>query len=182
MKGRTKWGSPLRAPRGVSTLKPDGSLDLDEPVGKEFEQVLESLSDLHTGKMRNRPREHRWEDEDPVIEARDREEFERLAQVISVALHTALAEKLQSQGIVIAGVGRDKRNEFVLRVFAADDHRRPCDVTLEFSDVDHFLELRQEQEFRKLVDRAATQMLAARDAQLAEQRAFEAKVQRVQGN
>jgi hypothetical protein len=169
-------GSPVRR----SHFKPDGTIDLTEPIGNEpdIEESLEAMADLHTG--RNRSRGHHVDPDEPVQSERERREVEATMELLHQKLWGALNERLNGQGVVVAMVGPGK--DFGIHVFAADSERRPCDVQISVDTALQFIGLREESAFRELVEKIAVQILNAREVAKAADSAHEMSVQRVRGN
>jgi hypothetical protein len=148
--------------RKVSKYKPDGSLNFEEPIGDEFDEVLDQLNDCATGRNKSLPRNRHGNPDDPIADARQEEEVARWLNQFQFNLHKGLQERLGGAGIEIQGVGRNEHG-FVVAFTDRQQRNYPA-IKLTVDEAMGFMGLREEGAFNELLDQVCKKILACRDA------------------
>ena len=159
----------------VSKYKPDGSLDMSEPIGDEFDNVLDQLNDLYVGNARSRGHHREWDEQ--IIDARKEQELVTFLNNFQASLHKSVQEQLQGAGIIVNSVQRDESGFFVVFTDRQGRNYRPVSLTVD--EALGYTELKEERAFREVVQRVCVKILQSRDAFVNE---IEAGVKRFMGN
>ncbi len=153
-------GTPSR-----SEYKPDGTLNLDAPIGSEFDEILDPLNDLLTGRNKSLPASRHGtpaDAKDPIQTARDRQRIEREVNELQTNMRAVLSDMLAPQRISVEGVTHDRNMNFTVFAINRGDGSR---LNTSFS-VDEALvgtELNERDGFMRLCGIIVQRVLAARD-------------------
>lgn len=156
-----KWNEKAKARTRRSRYRPGGTVD-PENIGDDFDEVLDPLNDLMTGRNKSLPasRNGTPDGHDPIQTARERQQLERDLRSFERNMRDVLSERLMSQGIRIDGVMHDRNCDFT--VYATSGRVR-CDVNLSMDEALGVTDFRDRDAFMALCDKVATKILTTRE-------------------
>ncbi len=153
----------MGSPR-TSQYKADGTLDLDSPIGSEYDEVLDPLNDLLTGRNRSLPASRHGtpaDAQDPIQTARDRQRVDRELVLFERNMVEVLRDMLAPQRILVQGaVHRGGYHWELFTINRSDGARLNVTVTVEKSPDDPAMRTREN--FVRMLQRVAEQVLQAR--------------------
>ena len=159
---RSRWKSG-RVRARKSHFKPDGSLDLSQPVGDEFDAVLDLMNDLYCGRTKSQSATRH----DAIQTERERAIMDRELHYIAQELHKTLADKIRPQQLFVTSVSvrrDDEINDYVLLFRIRDMEGRPYDVKLPTEAAAELSGFDDHRSFTAVVEHVCTQVLHAREA------------------
>ena len=146
-----------------SEFKPDGTINLDAPVGSEFDEVLDPLNDMLTGRNKSLPssRHGTAADGDPIQTARERQRIERLVNHLKQNLKLVLSDMLAPQRVAVEGVTHDRNMNFTVHAINRGDGQRiSTTITVDEAMCN---EASERDAFTALCRKLAEKILTARD-------------------
>jgi hypothetical protein len=151
-----------------SCFNPDGTVDLNEKIGQEFDEVLDPLNDMLTGRNKSLPasRHGTAADADPIQTARERQSIERDLNEFQTNMARVLSDMLAPQRIKVEGVTRDRECAFTVFAINRGDGQR-LTASISIDDALRSTELRNgRDDFTRLCRQVAEKVLAARERAL----------------
>jgi len=151
----------------TSQFKPDGTVDLEQQLGNEFDEVLDPLNDLLTGRNRSRSatRNGPTGDGDPIQTAREKQAIERDVRQFQNNVKLLVGDMLAPQRIVIEAVTHDRDMAFTVFAINRSDGQR-LNAQISVDEALGLTEFRDRDGMHHLCSVIAERVLAARERAL----------------
>lgn len=157
----------IGSPR-TSQFKPDGTLNLEEPIGNDFDEVLDPLNDLLTGRNRSLPASRNGtpaDSSDPIQTARERQKIERDLMHLQNNIKLLVGDMLAPQRVSVEGVIHDEAMNFTVFAINRGDGQR-INATITVDEALGMTEFHERDGMHRLCSIIAERVLAARDRAL----------------